>query len=143
MAGGAGVEWYFGWKDNSPTSDLGVEDMRQRANMWRVTRIATRFFEQYVPFERMVAANDLTSAADDYVLADVGHTYLVYLKHGGTTELDLRGVEGTFSVHWFNPRTGGMLQTGSVSAVSGGSSPLLGNPPTDPDLDWVVLVSRR
>lgn len=109
MAGGAGVEWYFGWKGNSPTSDLGVEDMRQRANMWRVTRIATRFFEQYVPFERMAAANDLTSAVDDYVLADVGNTYLVYLKHGGTTQLDLRSVEGTFSVHWFNPRTGGRV----------------------------------
>ncbi len=143
MAGGAGVEWYFGWKDNSPTSDLGVEDMRQRANMWRVTRIATRFFEEHVPFERMVAANDLTSAADDYVLADVGRSYLVYLKQGGATELDLRGVEGTFAVQWFNPRTGGALQTASVTAVSGGSSQSLGKPPTDPHLDWVVLVSRR
>ena len=37
MAGGAGVEWYFGYKH--PHSDLTCQDWRTRANMWRQSRV--------------------------------------------------------------------------------------------------------
>ncbi len=143
MAGGAGVEWYFGWKDNSPTSDLGAEDMRQRANMWRITRIATRFFEQYVPLERMAAANDLTSATDDYVLADVGNTYLSVpqARRHDRARSDKR--RGSLLSAVVQSAYGGRVARGSCRAIHGGSSPSLGDSPVDPDLDWVVLVSRR
>ena len=60
----------------------------------------------------------------------------------GKASVDVKLPDGEFAVRWFNPRTGGALQTASVTAVSGGSSPSLGKPPTDPHLDWVVLVSR-
>lgn len=140
MAGGAGVEWYFGWYDNSPTSDLGVEDMRLRAAMWAKTRIATAFFETHVPFHAMSANNALTTGSDDYVLAAPGAAYLVYLKNGGTTELDLSTANGEYTVRWFDPRSGGELQTGSRPTIAGGSVQSLGHAPSHPAKDWAVLV---
>lgn len=142
MAGGAGVEWYFGWKDNSPTSDLGTEDMRSRAAMWAVTRIARRFFDEHVPFDRMASANQLGASGESYVLADPGHTYLVYLPNGGAEQLDLSHAEGRYRVRWFNPRIGGELRQGSSTAIEGGALRELGEPPSDTDADWAVLVSR-
>ena len=143
MAGGAGVEWYFGWRDNSPTSDLGVEDMRLRAAMWAKTRIATAFFETHVPFQAMSANNALTTAIDDYVLAAPGTAYLIYLKNGGTTELDLSKTSGEYAVRWFDPRSGGELQTGSRPTIVGGSVQSLGHAPSDPAKDWAVLVMPK
>lgn len=35
LAGGAGVDWYFGWQNNAPTSDLSNEDQRTRDELWR------------------------------------------------------------------------------------------------------------
>lgn len=143
MAGGAGVEWYFGWMDNSPTSDLGVEDMRLRAAMWEKTRIATAFFEEHVPFQDMSANNGLTTTTDDYVLAAPGAAYLIYLRNGGTTELDLSAESGEYTVRWFNPRSGGELQTGSQPTIAGGLVQSIGNAPSDPSKDWAVLVQRK
>ena len=142
MAGGAGVEWYFGWKDNSPTSDLGTEDMRSRAAMWTVTRIARRFFEENIPFERMIAANHLIASGRAYVLAEPGQTYLVYLPAGGAERLNLQGVDGRFQVEWFNPRAGGELQRGEVASIDGGGRRDLGEPPSDAERDWAVLLRR-
>jgi hypothetical protein len=143
MAGGAGVEWYFGWHDNSPTSDLGAEDMRLRAAMWAKTRIARAFFETHVPFETMSANNGLTTSTEDYVLAGPGSTYLIYLKNGGTTELDLSTVNGEYTVRWFDPRSGGELQTGSRPTVAGGSVQSLGHAPSRPESDWAILVMQK
>lgn len=142
MAGGAGVEWYFGWKDNSPTSDLGIEDMRSRAAMWAVTRTARRFFEEHVPFQRMNTANHLAVSDHAYVLAEPGQTYLVYLPNGGAEHLDLRGVNGLYRVEWFNPRVGGELQRGKVTSIEGGGLRDLGEPPSDAEEDWAVLIRR-
>ena len=77
---------------------------------------------------------------DKYCLAKAGEVYVVFLAKGGTTDLDLSGVQGSFTVKWFNPRTGGKLADGSVKTVTGGGPASLGNPPTDADQDWVVLV---
>ena len=55
--------------------------------------------------------------------------------------LDLAGAERVFEVRWFNPRTGGDLQLGSSQAVSGGGKVNLGQPPTDSDQDWLVILS--
>ena len=75
-----------------------------------------------------------------YCLAKPGELYLVYLPKGGTTELDLSAATGSFTVKWFNPRAGGKLADGSVKSVKGGGGVSLGQPPTDADQDWVVLV---
>ena len=74
------------------------------------------------------------------VRPDVSQSYVVYLKNGGTTSLNLIGVAGTFDVRWFDPRNGGALQNGSVTQVSGGSTVSLGNAPASATGDWVILI---
>jgi hypothetical protein len=140
FAGGAGIEWYFGyqWHDN----DLTCEDWRTRENLWTQTKIALDFM-QLLPFTEMEGADDLTTAANDYVFAKAGEVYAVYLPQGGTTTLDLGEAASAFSVQWFNPRTGSAMQNGSVTQVTGPGKQGLGNPPADADKDWVVLVKRK
>jgi len=45
MAGGAGVDWYFGWQNNASTSDLSNEDQRSRHNLWVTSSKVRKFFE--------------------------------------------------------------------------------------------------
>lgn len=143
MAGGAGVEYYFGY--SLPQNDLGCEDWRSRDRSWDYGRIALDFFHgQRIPFWEMRNADGLVgNAAHDnarYCLAKPGRCYVVYLPTGGTANLDLTQATGAFRVGWFNPRTGQGLRTGSVRTVRGGATANLGNPPAEPGEDWVVVV---
>ncbi len=139
MAGGWGNEWYFGYK--LPESDLSCEDFRSRDNYWDYCRYALQFFRNNIPFWEMSNDNALSSATDDYCFYKAGQCYIVYLKNGGTTTLDLSGATGNFEVKWYDPRNGGALQNGSVTQVAGGSaSASLGNPPGDNSSDWTILV---
>jgi hypothetical protein len=45
-------------------------------------------------------------------------------------------------VEWFDPRNGGALRRGSVSAANGGAPAALGTPPDNPTEDWLVVVRR-
>jgi len=145
MAGGAGVEWYFGYEYDQ--SDLTCQNWRSRANMWEQCRYALNFFkDQNIPFWKMKNRNDLIGNKEDtnekYCLAQEGDLYLVYLGHASTSYLDLSGQEGSYSVKWFNPREGGDLQEGSVASVQGGNKVKLENPPADNDKDWLVVVKK-
>lgn len=144
MAGGAGVEWYFGWQNNSPHSDLSAETWRPRVAMWRQSKLAVDFFQQYLPFSEMQPADHLARAYADHCFAKPGHTYCIYLFSGGNTRLDLESHSGAFSVHWFDPREGGPLQQGSVETVWGPGLVEIGTPPAGPDSnrDWVCLVRK-
>ncbi|MHC4069516.1 MAG: DUF5060 domain-containing protein [Planctomycetota bacterium] len=136
MAGGAGCEWYFGYK--FAHNDLNCEDWRSRDIMWDQTRYALEFFHNYLPFERMSPADSLVSAG--WCFAEVGEIYAVYLPDGGTAQLDI--TDGSFTVRWYNPRDGGDLLTGSVETVAGPGKVGLGEPPAERDKDWVVLVKK-
>ncbi len=139
MAGGAGCEWYFGYK--YAHNDLNCEDFRSRQAMWDQTRYALEFFQQHLPFPRMVPADELTEAKDDFCLAAKGEVYAIYLPHGGGTEILLP--EGRFEVKWYDPRGGGELLDGPVRAVTGPGRRAVGKPPADAGKDWVVLVRKR
>jgi hypothetical protein len=141
MAGGAGVEWYFGYE--FPHNDLHCEDWRSRDHLWDLTRLAVEFFHTYLPFEQMSHADGLTAAPDDFCFAQPGFCYAVYLPHGGSTTLDLQQHDFQFEVEWFDPRQGGDLQRGSVESLSGPGAVSLGTAPANPDADWVVLVRLR
>jgi hypothetical protein len=145
MAGGAGVEYYFGYK--LPQNDLLCEDYRSRDKSWDYCRIALQFFKQnHVPFWKMASADGLVGNPDHdnscYCLAEPGQLYLVYLPNGGSKQLDLADAKGEFTVHWFNPRAGGSLQIGAVQAVRGGGKVSLGASPSDPKEDWLVVIRR-
>ncbi|QDT68813.1 Beta-L-arabinobiosidase precursor [Planctomycetes bacterium MalM25] len=139
LAGGAGVEWYFGYKH--PHSDLSCQDHRVRENMWKQSKIALDFFsDNDIPFWEMGNTNGLVDAKDSFCLSKSGQLYLVYLKKGGSASLDLSGVDGLFEILWFNPREGGSPEPGSVQAVLAGGKVQLGTPPRDTDRDWLAMV---
>lgn len=145
MAGGAGVEYYFGYK--LPQNDLTCEDYRSRDRSWDYCRIALEFFSRFnIPFWNMTNANALVGNEKNdntrYCLAAPGEIYVVYLPTGGTCELDLSKASGTFSVRWYDPRRGGDLQEGSVKEVSAGKKVGLGHPPAEENEDWVILVRK-
>lgn len=145
MAGGAGVEYYFGYR--LPENDLLCEDFRSRDRSWDYCRIALAFLrDQKIPFWRMRTDNALAGNPGDtntrFCYALPGDLYLVYLPEGGAGDLDLSGVGGTFQVSWFNPRAGGRLVPGSVKSLRGGGTVPLGSPPADPNEDWLVVVRR-
>jgi len=137
MAGGAGVEWYFGYR--FAHNDLNCEDWRSRENMWKQTRIALDFFQQHLPFNQMIAADGLTDAGDDYVFTKPGAVYAVYLPRGGATTLQLP--DAKYQVRWYNPRAGGDLQTGTLDMVEGPGAVGIGLPPDDRDQDWVARLT--
>lgn len=143
MAGGAGVEYYFGYK--LPQNDLQCQDWRSRDQSWDYCRIALEFFQaNQIPFWEMRNADALAGNPNNdpsqYCFAKPGELYLVYLPNGGRATLDLTGVKGSFDIQWFNPRSGGALQKGSVGSVNAGGKVELGQPPADPDQDWLVVV---
>jgi hypothetical protein len=141
MAGGGGVELYFGYAH--PHSDLTCQDWRSRDRFWDYGRHMLAFFQDHeIPFWEMSNDNGLSSAKNDYCFYKGNATYVVYLKDGGTTSLDLSDADGVFQVRWFDPRNGGSLQKGSVDRVIGGGPVALGKSPTALTEDWVVLVDR-
>lgn len=145
MAGGQGVEYYFGYK--LPENDLKCEDYRSRDKSWDYCRIALSFFrENRIPFWEMANVDALVGNGGNdnsrYCLAKPGAVYVVYLPEGGSTEIDLSGQTGSFNVRWFDPRHGGPLRAGSTTQVKTGGKVSLGTPPEAPAEDWVVLLDR-
>jgi hypothetical protein len=138
MGGGAGVEWYWGYQGDF--GDIQSEDWHVGEPLWQMTRYALDFFHTYLPFWEMEPANDLTPA-DDYVFAKPGDIYVVYLKNGGMTTIDLPA-DDTYTVHWYDPRNGGPLQTGTKIQIQGGSAASIGSPPNPSNQDWVAIISK-
>ena len=146
MAGGAGVEYYFGY--SLPQNDLVCEDWRSRERSWDAAAVALRFFaDERIPFHEMEPADALVgNAAEDgsrYAFAKRGEVYVVYLPHGGDVRLDLGGVPGRFTVAWLDPRRGGPLQAW-IGPRGGGRR--RGRPrctSADAGDDWLAVVRRR
>ena len=135
MAGGAGVEYYFGYR--FPHSDLNLEDFRSRDRFYDYTRHALAFFEEHLSFWEMEALPDPGPGV--FALGKVGEVYALYLPPGSPASLALPG-RGRYTVRWYDPREGGALQAGSVATVTAtGAAVSLGSPPR-PDGDWVILL---
>ncbi len=135
MLGGAGVGLFIGGG-----GDLSVQDYRLYSDYWQALDHAHDFFiDNEIPYWRMSDADDLTDRG--FALAEEGDVYVVYLPDGGSPSIDLSG-SGDYDVRWYNPRSGGSLQAGSVIEVVAGDSVSLGNPPNDIGNEWVVFVRR-
>lgn len=142
MAGGAGVEWYFGWQNNSPDSDLSAEDWRTREAMYRQTKIALDFFHEHLPFHRMVPAPGRVVGHGVMALELEDDLLVIYLPDGAGTRFSLGGAPGPHEMLWFDPRNGGKLQEGSLRLARGPGLAWTGDPPRDRLEDWVVVVRR-
>lgn len=134
MAGGAGVEYYFGYQTGE--TDLTAQDFRSREKKWDDARHALEFFTENTPFWEMTATDGVASRG--WCLAKKGAFYVVYLGTGGSATLDLAGAQGSYEVKWYNPRSGQF--DGSPTTVAGGGKRSLGNPPSEADQDWAVLI---
>lgn len=142
MAGGFGVEWYFGYA--SPNSDLTCQDFRSRDLFWDQNKHALQFFNTHIPFWEMESRDDLiVNNTITYCLAKEDEVYTVYTETSATNlRLNLSNTGSIYTVKWFNPRNGGGLQNGSIEAVKATGIVQLGLPPSDPDKDWVILISK-
>lgn len=142
MAGGAGVEFYFGYALHD--SDLTCNDFRSRAAFWPFCRHAIEFFENNeVPFQDMTNQNSLVSGNGNNAnrcLAKAGDSYLLHLPSGGSPTLNLSGQSGSYRVRWLDPRNGGALISGNT--ISGGGTRSIGSPPNSTSQDWVALVQE-
>ncbi|MFK7764038.1 MAG: DUF5060 domain-containing protein, partial [Roseobacter sp.] len=139
-AGGSGGNWYF--KGSSGHSlDQNYDTFDAHTSVWQWTSAATDFFNTYIPFWDMAQADGLTSDNDDFVMAQEGQYYAIYLPYGeaGDVNLNLSGQGGEdFDVFWYNPRTGGDLI--ADGQISGGGVRQIGGAPSDTGKDWVLLV---
>ena len=138
MAGGAGVEYYFGYE--YPHNDLNLEDWRSRDLVWGDVRRALEFFYTHLPFWTMQPMDELDEQDGVHIFANPGEIYAVYMHEGSNVQLDLGDEAKTYTVRWYNPSTGGALLEGSVSEVSGPGTVSLGTPPGSTEVDWAVLV---
>jgi type 1 glutamine amidotransferase len=142
MAGGAGVEYYYGYQTGC--DDLDCQDHRTRESKWKDAKIALGFFNDYLQTKLtdMKSNDDLTSNTGDYVFAKENDTYVIYLPSGGSTNIDLGNNSNYYTIQWFDPRSGGSLQTGSATGVAASSSANIGNPPSSANQDWVALLTK-
>ena len=131
MGGGTGVEYYYGYQTG--VTDLNAENHRSRDLKYTHAAIGLQFFNDYLlsHLASMTSSDGVTADNGDYVLAKAGEIYAVYRPNGGTTNISLPA--GSWSVQWFNPRTGGGLT--APTAIT--------NSLVAPDNnDWVALITN-
>ena len=107
MAGGGGVEYYFGAHNDH--NDLGMEDWRSRNNVWNWTGNTLRFFRDHVPFHRMDSRDDMVDNGAYCLAAEDEDVYLVYLPVGGETTIGLTDEE-VWSLRVFDPQTDELVE---------------------------------
>jgi len=91
------------------------------------------------PYNHPITVHNCDSDGDGHVFAKNGEAYAIYLPDGSLTgTLNLTNEAGNFSLSWYNPRTGWF--EGEIKKVAGGKDIRLGNPPSTPTEDWVVLI---
>lgn len=64
MGGASGVDWYFGWQNNAPTSDLSNEDQRTRHALWVASAKVRKFWEETFDLLSLQA----TKSGDDIIM---------------------------------------------------------------------------
>jgi hypothetical protein len=137
LAGGAGVEWYCGYR--YPHNDLNLENFRSRENWWKQSSVAAQFIQQF-PLEEMKCNDESIDVKGAFCLEKPGELFVVYLPAGSQNpKINLPGGK-TFNIKWFNPREGGELRDGTITSVEGKGFQVIGNPPDEKEKDWVAVV---
>ena len=137
---------------------LGTESFKKPEldQLWQYVWYARRFMEENLPFWEMQPADELSQGGSrlpvgignkhsislgPQVFAKRGEVYAVYLPTAAPAgTLDLSDLDGPAEQRWFNPRSGQFV--GKPLRIQGSARFKLGAPPAEPQLDWVVLISR-
>lgn len=133
MAGGGGVEYYFGY--DFPQSDLTCQDYRSRDTLWDYSRIGLEFFHNYLPFWDMTPNDDLV--AHGYCLHKAPDLYIWHRANSAQQSFIQLPAGNTYQVYFFDPKTGGSLLSGPM--VSGGGNSWAPAPPSAVGQDWVYM----
>lgn len=143
MSGGAGYEWYLKNDGAGHAYDLAVENLREFDQYWEQSGYFAKFFrdivqrELGVELQDLISDNGLTSTDSDWVLADPGKAYIVFLRDGGTTNITLPDNK-VYQILWFNPRTG-VRHDGDL--IQGPGQRPIGTAPNEMSEDWAVLIT--
>ncbi len=134
LAGGAGVEWYFGAHQKG--NDLTTEDWRSRANLWSQTRIALGFFDSELEYTAMQPCE-----GPAYCLADPGRTYAIYWSAETPQIAAGAVVAGRYIARSFDPVSGNWDDAAQQIELSPNSDlkQVFGQPS---ETDRVLLLSR-
>lgn len=84
-------------------------------------------------------SDKLLTSTNGWCFTKPGEVYAVYLF--GNSDAKLKLPSGSFSVQWLSPWTTGELIAGQALVGPGAIS--LGQPPANPEKDWVALVRRK
>lgn len=144
MAGGAGVEYFFGYKFHD--SDLTCENWRTREAMWDQSRYALEFFSKHeIPFWEMTNIDGIVSGKNHALSDPDAKCIVIFLRDGGKVDVNLaKYPNASYSLKWYDPRNGGALQAGSVPSVSADTDDWnVGSPPSDQTGDWVLLLNKE
>ncbi len=132
-AGAAGIEHYA-----TNGLDVTQEDLRFYDEYYTQMRHAYDFYhDNNLPFYQMYNQDELVE--NGWAHGVDGDDYVVYVEENNAGSTTMR-LLGDYEVKWFDPRTGGALQDGSITNVSAGDAVNIGLPPSETNLDWVALV---
>jgi len=152
LAGGFGVEYYFGY--SLPQSDMTCQDFSYRSTAWSDAKNAIDFMNRYIPFWEMDSHDELVSdisvptAKDSinsclYCFAKPQSVYTIYIPEN-TSRIKVKLASGEYRVDWYNPHMGGPLKSVFPDIKIQGSKNIAikGITFTSPDStkDWVLLI---
>lgn len=155
------IEWYGGYHSLPLGGDLRLENFRTREEMWGYSRIAREFLTTHFDLPNTVVpdvlADDNSNSAygKPEVIGEPQSKMAIFFPKVPSTPMVLlnSAFRGTYTVKWYNPRTGDMV--GQVSNVSrdpsGNTLVALERAPavidalangTTTDDDWIVLLEK-
>lgn len=137
MAGGWGIEWYFGYQHDQ--SDLTCEDFRSRDLFWDQCRASIQIMtKNEIPYWQMVPMDSLIDQG--YCLGNPGNIYMFYMPDGAGTALRLP--TGAYALEWYDPLTGEGPFKGGTTTKTTEEKAVIADPPHTPGQDW-ILVARK
>ncbi|MEL7025076.1 MAG: DUF5060 domain-containing protein [Pseudomonadota bacterium] len=144
MSGGGGFEWYLKNNGAGHAYDLAVENLREFDAHWQQSGHLVRFFRDVLQgdlgldLQSLQRNNGATNTNSDWVLAN-SDAFVVYLREGGTTDINLPDTR-QWNVQWFNPRSGAVVDG---NTLQGAGMTNLGNPPSETNSDWAVVITAE
>lgn len=140
MAGGAGVEYYYGY--NLPCNDLDCQDHRSRDQSWDYVRHAINFFSaRHVPFWEMEPDDSAaySGSTNIYAMRKNSSVWLIYIPDGQSVTINNMPA-GNYNLRWYDPRNGGALIQGNRDTLNGGADTGTGDAPNSVGSDWVAVI---
>lgn len=153
LAGGAGVEWYFGGRQ--PQNDLNTEDFSTRESLWRMSKIAREFLqENQVPlwdlkpnmplYNSTIEIEGLDNApaqilpAAGVYKANNKKFFIAYIIE--QSELLVNMPVGKYEQIWLNPISGNQIRKPDLAI--GSHEYRLKISDDAKNQDWVILLTK-